>query len=109
VPWIELLVIAAVLVGVALMAGGRGDDLGAAPPDRPDSMVESASGPLTAEDVKAARFGVGFRGYRMDEVDALLDRLAEQLPSAEPATEPATEPAINPAQSAAAPEEDGSA
>jgi len=83
VPWIELIVIAAVLVGVALMAGGRGDGLAEAPPDRPDQLVETQSGPLTAEQVKAARFGVGFRGYRMDEVDALLDRLAAQLPSAD--------------------------
>lgn len=82
-PWIEIVVIAAVLVGVALMAGGRGDGLTAAPPDRPDLLVESQPGPLSAEQVKAARFGVGFRGYRMDEVDALLDRLAAQLPSGE--------------------------
>lgn len=68
---------AAVIVGLRDPAAGRMADPvndalpGSAPP-----------GPLTADDVRRVRFGVVFRGYRMDEVDALLDRVAAQLPPA---------------------------
>jgi DivIVA domain-containing protein len=34
---------------------------------------------LRAEDLRQVRFPLAFRGYRMSEVDALLDRLADQL------------------------------
>ncbi|MFC3299902.1 DivIVA domain-containing protein [Arthrobacter agilis] len=33
----------------------------------------------TARDVDAVRFGLGLRGYRMDQVDEVLDRLAAAL------------------------------
>ena len=39
---------------------------------------------------------LAFRGYRMSEVDALLDRVARELDEASPAT--ATEPAPDPAR-----------
>ena len=61
-----------------------------------------ATGPLGAEDLRRVRFSLAFRGYRMSEVDNLLDRLASELePSAarspeevvpEPAPEDAPEP-----------------
>jgi DivIVA domain-containing protein len=35
--------------------------------------------PLRAEDLRRVRFSLAFRGYRMSEVDALLDRLATEL------------------------------
>jgi DivIVA domain-containing protein len=38
-----------------------------------------ASGPLTGEDLRRVRFSLAFRGYRMSEVDALLDRMATDL------------------------------
>jgi DivIVA domain-containing protein len=50
--------------------------------DRPDSRVQ-ADGPLTAQDLRRVRFSTAFRGYRMSEVDALLDRLAAELDAAE--------------------------
>ena len=50
--------------------------------DRPDSLVP-ADGPLTAEDLRRVRFPLAFRGYRMAEVDALLDRLAEEREAAD--------------------------
>jgi DivIVA domain-containing protein len=34
---------------------------------------------ITGSDLKQVRFAVGLRGYRMDQVDALLDRLGAQL------------------------------
>ena len=46
--------------------------------DRHDALVPR-DGPLRAEDVRSVRFSLAFRGYRMSEVDALLDRLATQL------------------------------
>nr|WP_240897767.1 DivIVA domain-containing protein [Kineococcus vitellinus] len=36
-------------------------------------------GPVRAADVDAVRFSLGLRGYRMDEVDAVLDRLREEI------------------------------
>ncbi len=33
----------------------------------------------SARDVDAVRFGLGLRGYRMDQVDEVLDRLAAEL------------------------------
>ena len=33
----------------------------------------------SARDVDAVRFGLGLRGYRMDQVDEVLDRLAAAL------------------------------
>jgi DivIVA domain-containing protein len=36
-------------------------------------------GPLAPDDVDAVRFAVGLRGYRMDEVDEVLDRVADDL------------------------------
>jgi DivIVA domain-containing protein len=38
-----------------------------------------ADRPLTAEDLRGMRFSTALRGYRMSEVDALLDRLAAEL------------------------------
>jgi DivIVA domain-containing protein len=34
---------------------------------------------MTPNDVDALRFGLAFRGYRMDQVDDALDRLREEL------------------------------
>jgi DivIVA domain-containing protein len=34
---------------------------------------------VTADDLRRIRFPLAFRGYRMAEVDALIDRLAEEL------------------------------
>jgi DivIVA domain-containing protein len=36
-------------------------------------------GPVDADDLAAVRFPPALRGYRMDEVDAVLDRLTEEL------------------------------
>ncbi|WP_298806231.1 DivIVA domain-containing protein [uncultured Pseudokineococcus sp.] len=36
-------------------------------------------GPLRAEDVDGVRFSLGLRGYRMDEVDAVLDRVRDEV------------------------------
>lgn len=76
--WVVFVVTAAIVVFVvAAVAAGRGEGLATVPPDRlPDPLPE---GPLTADDVAAARFAVGLRGYRMDQVDAALGRLRAEL------------------------------
>jgi DivIVA domain-containing protein len=51
--------------------------------DRPDAVVP-ADGPLAADDLRRVRFSLAFRGYRMSEVDALLDRLARERGHADP-------------------------
>jgi DivIVA domain-containing protein len=68
----------AVLGGVAVVAAGRGQGLSPAEPDRPDVVVPEDR-PLAKPDVDQLRFSVGLRGYRMDEVDDVLDRLAGDL------------------------------
>ena len=74
--WVLLAIV--VLGGVAVVAAGRGQGLTAAEPDRPD-LTMPPDRPLRRTDVDMLRFSVGLRGYRMDEVDDVLDRLAYDL------------------------------
>jgi DivIVA domain-containing protein len=76
-----LLVIAALVVVfvVAAVATGRGDVMADAHPDR--RSPDLPEGPLRPADLAGVRFGVGLRGYRMDQVDLVLDRVAAELAS----------------------------
>jgi DivIVA domain-containing protein len=94
--WFFAILIVLALGGVAAVAAGRGEPLSEAYADLPDALVP-AEGPLTSRDLRSVRFSLTFRGYRMSEVDALLDRLAVQLEPvvAEPVVEPVVvEPAV---------------
>jgi DivIVA domain-containing protein len=73
--WFFAVLIVLALGGVAMLAAGRGAPLAPVYDDRPDSTVP-AEGPLSGSDLRRVRFSLAFRGYRMSEVDALLDRLA---------------------------------
>jgi DivIVA domain-containing protein len=84
--WFFAFVIVALLGAVAVIATGRGGTMGEVFDDRPDSRVQ-AEGPLTADDLARVRFSTALRGYRMSEVDALLDRLTAEL-EARQAAEP---------------------
>jgi DivIVA domain-containing protein len=75
--WFFAVVVVAVIGAVAVVASGRGGTMAETFDDRPDARVP-ADGPLTAHDLRHVRFGTAFRGYRMSEVDALLDRLASE-------------------------------
>lgn len=75
---VEVLAALGVLFGVTLLATRRVPLMVAAHPDRPPMELPSDQ-PLDAEDVAAVRFAVALRGYRMDEVDMVLDRLAREL------------------------------
>jgi DivIVA domain-containing protein len=71
------IVAAVVVFAVAAAALGHGDGLEEPFPDMerpylPDGRIE----PVDIDDV---HFAVAFRGYRMDQVDAVLDRLSAEL------------------------------
>jgi DivIVA domain-containing protein len=75
---VEVVAVAAVVFVVAALAVGRFDRMSQAPPDAP--FVEPLpAGPVSSADVRAARFAMCLRGYRMSEVDAVLARLADEL------------------------------
>lgn len=76
--WVFAIIIVLVLGGVALVASGVGAAMPEAHVDRRDVLVPG-DGPLGPEDLRAVRFNVTLRGYRMAEVDALLGRLAAEL------------------------------
>ena len=72
------------LVGVVLVlfvagavATREGPVMADAPQDLPDLVLPD--GPLRAQDLEGLRFSMAPRGYRMSEVDAVLDRLAAEL------------------------------
>ncbi len=73
-----VLVVAALLFLLAAVVLGRGETQPPADPER--SPVElPAARPVTGEDVRALRMTVTARGYRMSEVDWLLEQLARTL------------------------------
>jgi DivIVA domain-containing protein len=77
---IYLLVVAAVgaaLFGLAALVFGRGEELAPLPPGATPTRLPA--GEIDGDDVRELRFQQAVRGYRMDEVDWVLDRLAEQL------------------------------
>jgi DivIVA domain-containing protein len=76
--WFFAVLVVAVMGVTALVAAGRGGSMAEVYDDRPDSRVQ-AEGPLTARDLEEVRFTTAVRGYRMSEVDALLDRLVREL------------------------------
>ncbi|HKG50187.1 MAG TPA: DivIVA domain-containing protein [Actinomycetales bacterium] len=75
---VSVLVVLAVLGVVAAVVTGAIH----AEMDEPTSNLPPAGvpdGELVAEDLQAVRFSLGFRGYRMDEVDEVLDRASAEL------------------------------
>jgi len=78
VQWVFIALVVVVVAAVVMVALGRGDGLAPAVPDRPDVELPTDR-PLTAADLADLRLSVTVRGYRMDEVDALLARLAAEI------------------------------
>jgi DivIVA domain-containing protein len=76
--WVFAFLIVAAMGVIAVVASGRGGSMAETYDDRPDSRVQS-DGPLTAADLRRVRFSTALRGYRMSEVDSLLDRLSAEL------------------------------
>lgn len=76
--WFFAILVVLAMGGIALVAAGRGTPMARAYDDRPDVLVPRDR-ELAAGDLRTVRFSVALRGYRMSEVDALLDRLAGEM------------------------------
>ena len=74
-----LLVVLAVIGGIAVVATGRWGGLPDVEPERSPRGVLPADGELDRPAVDGLRFSLALRGYRMDEVDDVLDRLVDEL------------------------------
>jgi len=76
--WFFAVLVVLAMGGVALVAAGRGTPMSPEYDDRPDVAVPHDRD-IAAGDLRKVRFSLAFRGYRMSEVDALLDRLAGEM------------------------------
>ncbi len=90
------IVVAAAIFAVAASVGGQADLMAEMPPDSVPRGLPDA-GPVQAADVAGVRFDRALRGYRMDQVDAVLDRLIAELAARDAVTQaagaaPATSP-----------------
>jgi DivIVA domain-containing protein len=76
--WFMLIALVAVVAGVALAVLGDGGPLRDVEPDRLDHRLpeERAVG---RADIDGLRLPVALRGYRMTDVDDVLDRLSAEL------------------------------
>jgi DivIVA domain-containing protein len=75
--WFFAVLVVLAMGGIAVVAAGRGTPMARVYDDRPDVTVP-ADGEISADELRKVRFSLAFRGYRMSEVDALLDRLARE-------------------------------
>jgi DivIVA domain-containing protein len=73
---VVLLVVAALFFAVASAVFGRGEELAPIPPGATPTWLPEE---VRAEDVRAVRFQQVVRGYKMAEVDWVLERLAGEL------------------------------
>ena len=77
--WVFAILIVLAMGGVAAVAGGpRAADGRRSTTTAPD-VARARGRSAHRGDLRRVRFSLAFRGYRMSEVDALLDRLAAQL------------------------------
>lgn len=73
-----LLVVGGLLFLVASFAFGRGEELAPTPKDTTPLELPDDR-PMTGQDLRTVRLPVVFRGYRMTEVDWLIEELADAL------------------------------
>ena len=76
--WFFAVLVVLAMGGIAVVAAGRGTPMAPAYDDRPDAIVPGDR-ELESDDLRRVTFSLAFRGYRMSEVDALLDRLAREM------------------------------
>lgn len=76
--FLGLVIIAGLLFLLAAFVFGRGEEMAAMPPDAtPVELPEDR--PVDGADVRALRLSIAVRGYRMREVDWVLEQLAVAL------------------------------
>jgi DivIVA domain-containing protein len=78
---VGVVLLLAAAVAISLADGGLRDE----PVDHADLGMPDRA--LTADDIPGLRFRTGLRGYRMQDVDAALERLAQSMRSSPPPTE----------------------
>ncbi|HEV2634729.1 MAG TPA: DivIVA domain-containing protein [Actinocrinis sp.] len=76
--WFQLVVVLLLLAAVGWLAVGGGGHMSEPVPDRADLALPGGR-QVAARDLDQVRFSVGLRGYRMEEVDDVLDRLAREV------------------------------
>jgi DivIVA domain-containing protein len=86
---IVVLVGVVVLVGAALALTFTEGGLGEETVDHGDLGLPDRT--LTADDIAGLHFRTGARGYRMEDVDAALERITQSLRAAQPASQPPPE------------------
>lgn len=74
---IVVTVVAAAFFGLAAVVFGRGEELAPLAPDATPTRLPSHD--IQGDDVRDLRFPQAVRGYRMAEVDWVIERLAEEL------------------------------
>lgn len=71
------LIVAAALFALSVVVFGRSELL---PPVQKDHTITYLpEGPIDGDDLRAVRFSMGFRGYRMAEVDWALEQAAREI------------------------------
>ncbi|HNV15356.1 MAG TPA: DivIVA domain-containing protein, partial [Dermatophilaceae bacterium] len=76
--WIAL-VVAVVLVGLTVAAIFGRVDGSLVDPTSSLSYAPLPDGPLSPDDVQGLRLDTGLRGYRMEQVDEVIDRLTAEI------------------------------
>lgn len=79
--WVFAILVGLVLGVVATVAAGR---IGFLPPVESRLGAGLSEREVRPDDLRTVRFTLALRGYRMSEVDELLDRVASQWESDEP-------------------------
>ncbi|WP_086662754.1 DivIVA domain-containing protein [Lentzea kentuckyensis] len=74
---IVMVAVAAVVFLLAALVFGRGEELAPLPPGASPTRLPSDD--ITAQDVRELKFQQVFRGYKMSEVDWVLQRLATEV------------------------------
>lgn len=94
--WLLVIVVVVLLGALVVVLADRGAPMGPVDDDRPDLPLP-IDRPLEADDLRAISFTTAVRGYRMDQVDAVLARLTAELRERTPGSPsapapPSTEP-----------------
>ncbi|MCP3798620.1 DivIVA domain-containing protein [Allokutzneria sp. A3M-2-11 16] len=72
-----MILVAAVVFLLASLVFGRGEELAPLPPGASPTQLPAAG--ARGDDLRALRFQQAVRGYKMSEVDWVLDRVAGEI------------------------------